>query len=177
MNGNSAVSEVMAERIEKLWNIQEIKNLALKYAYAVDTRDWPLMESLWIETASPADGLLDIHLMRTVPQTFEGVGSSTMFVANHLIEFDGSDLAHGAVYCHCMVDGGVFMPDGEIFFEQAIIYKDIYERVEGEWKFRTRDHLLWWGVEHKDNPMKQRPANWPVSQVGAGNASEAIRCA
>jgi hypothetical protein len=37
-------SSTGAERMERLWAMQEIRNLALKYAYAVDSRDWPLME-------------------------------------------------------------------------------------------------------------------------------------
>ncbi len=156
------------DRVDRLWAVQEIKNLALTYAYAVDTRDWPLLESLWVETDEPSETLLDIHMMRQLPAFLEGLGASTLLVANHLIEFDGPDHATGSVYCYCMMDWGGFI-------DQNIIYKDIYERHDGKWLFRTRDHRLWWGIQRQENPMKQSPANWPDSPIGSGDAFEFIR--
>lgn len=157
-------------RLEQLWALHEIRQLAYRYAYAVDTRDWELMESLWVETPSPLDRpALDIHFARGLPERFKTQSASTLFVGNHLIEFDGPDRAHGSVYCLAFVDRP------EQFFEQAIIYNDQYERHGGKWLFLKRDHLLWWGREPAVNPMRQPPANWPASQVGAGIAFDQIR--
>ncbi|AEG49561.1 hypothetical protein Sphch_1879 [Sphingobium chlorophenolicum L-1] len=163
------------EKLERLWATQDIKDLALRYGLAVDTRDWALMDSLWVETEaihpdSVLNGgtILDVHVLRAAAADLSLVGASTMLVANHLVEFDSPDRAHGSVYCHCMMDA-------EVFFEQLIIYQDVYERHDGAWLFRTRDHLLWWGAERKDNPMRQPPAHWPQSQVGAGVAFETIQ--
>lgn len=166
MDKEAVIDLSIADKVDRLWAERDIRNLALRYAYAVDSRDWPLMESLWVKTEAPAEGLLDFHLMRNMPVMFKDAGVSTLLVANHLIEFDGPDRAFGTVYCHCHAENGVF-------FEQLICYKDVYERQDG-WKFRTRDHLLWWGKEHV-SPMKQAPAQWPASQVGAGTALTMIR--
>jgi len=156
------------DQIERLSAMNEIQQLAYRYAYAVDTRDFPLMLSLWVKTPKPAPKpLLDFHYMQNLSTKYSRIGTSTHFVGNHIIELDSSDRAHGAVYCHCYVEQATF-------FEQLIIYKDVYERHEGKWLFLTRDHLLWWG-QHKTNPMAQPPANWPTAQVGAGNATEKIR--
>lgn len=175
MTANKVVdSTVLAEKVDRLWSIQQIKDLALTYAYAVDSRDWPLATSLWAETEMPAEHMLDIHSARMMPVMLGTAGVSTMLVANHLIEFDGPDRAYGKVYCHCTMEW-------KIFFEQMILYRDAYERRDGKWLFLTREHLLWWGIE-RENPMKQRPSffpnsmdDWPDCQVGAGDALGIIR--
>ena len=160
----------MTERsLERLWDLQEIRELAYRYAYAVDSRDFDLMASLFVDTPAQApQPAVDIHVCRQMPDFFREIGPSTLFVGNHLIEFDGPDRAHGSVYCLAFVDANPF-------FDQAIIYQDLYERHGGKWMFLKRDHLLWWGQERTPNPMHQAAANWPESQIGAGVALEWIR--
>ena len=163
----------MTERtLERLWDLQDIRQLAYRYAYAMDSRDFEGMSSLFVETAEPAPPpAVDIHVCRQrMPEFFRNVGSSTLFVGNHLIDFDAPDRAHGSVYCLAFFDA-------HRFIDQAIIYQDRYERHDGGWLFLKRDHLLWWGVERTPNPMHQPPANWPASQIGAGDALERIRTA
>ena len=168
MTSTSSIST--EEKIERLWAISEIKNLPLKYAHSVDTRDWALFESLWVETETPSDRLIDIHVIRQLSTgMLKDAGASTFFITNHIVELLGPDKARGSVYCNCMLE-----LDGQ-FIEQSIIYKDNYERHDDKWLFLNRDHLLFWGVE-KPNPMEQDDANWPQSQVGAGDAFEIIRC-
>jgi hypothetical protein len=104
-----------------------------------------------------------------MPTRFAHIGASTLFVGNHLIEFDGADHARGKVYSLALIDRG------EEFVDQAIIYDDIYERHEGRWLFLKRDHLLWWGQEREPNPAKQPAANWPANQAGNGIAFDLIR--
>ena len=160
----------MTERtLEHLWDLQEIRELAYRYAYAVDTRNFDLMASLFVKTPAQApQPAVDIHVCYQMPEFFKTVGPSTLFVGNHLIEFDSKDRAHGSVYCLAFVDA-------DKFFDQAIIYQDLYERHNGKWMFLKRDHLLWWGQERTPNPMQQKAANWPESQIGAGKAHLDIR--
>ena len=159
------------DRLEMLWAENEIRKLPLKYAFAVDTRDWALMESLWVDTAEPVPGqtMLDIHRALQFPKAFETVGSSQMFGSNHLIEVESSTRAKGSVYCHCTLDWD------DMFFEQRLIYVDTYECTDGKWLFLHRDHLLWWGREWPESPVRQSPANWPQSQIGSGVAFDMIR--
>jgi hypothetical protein len=161
------------EKTERLWSIHEIRQLPYRYAYAIDTRDVDMMTSLWVNTAPPVGHpTLDYHRMNEMfakfVEKFKG-HATTLLVGNHLITLDGPDKAHGQVYAHAFVDS----PDG--FWEQLILYKDVYERHNDEWLFRTRDHLLWWGQIRSSNPMSQPPANWPKSELGAGDAFDLIR--
>jgi hypothetical protein len=159
----------MDTRLEQLLAKQEIRELAYKYALAVDTRDWPLLESLWVEVPEPLPPpSLNIHSARRLPTLFTTTDTSTLFVCNHLIELDGATNGHGTVYCLASVDRGQF-------FDQAIMYQDLYQYEQGKWLFLKRDHLLWWGQERPINPMRQPPANWPAQQVGAGIAFDRIR--
>lgn len=156
------------ERLDRLESTAAIRQLAYDYAYAVDMLDWDLMETLWVETEEPEPApILDIHAMRKLPVLFENQESSMLAVANHRIAFDGRDEASGTVYCLAFVDRGEFI-------EQSIIYIDEYRRIDGKWRILKRNHLLVWGRE-TDNPMQQPDANWPVKQVGAGNAAQILR--
>jgi hypothetical protein len=50
-------------------------------------------------------------------------------VGNHLIDFSDAVHATGSVYCRGQIQ------DGERWIEQAIHYRDSYERRDGEWLF------------------------------------------
>src|SRR5919108_554091 len=52
--------------------------------------------------------------------------------------------------------------------EQAIQYRDVYERRDGRWLFVRRVHVLWFGVETAERPYAQRPADWPEHHDGLG---------
>lgn len=160
----------MTERtLERLWDLEEIRDLARRYAFAVDSRNFALLGSLFVDAPEPpAPPGVNSHISRRMPEFFAKGGASTLFVGNHTVEFDGPDQAHGSVYCLAFVER-------ESFVDQAIIYQDQYLRQDGRWLFRHRDHLLWWGQERAENPMAQPAANWPASQIGAGEAHMLIR--
>ena len=159
----------MPDKLDELWSREQIRQLAYSYAYAVDTLDWNLMDSLWVPDYPPAPPpLLDYHAMRKLPAKFAQQGASMLLVGNHRINFENADKAQGAVYCHCFVDR-------DSLLEQTIIYVDAYERRDGKWLFVQRDHLLMWGRDGGENPMKLPPADWPKSQIGAGTAAQVLR--
>ena len=54
------------------------------------------------------------------------------------------------------------------WIRQQIVYRDRYERVDGSWYFRARDHQLVYGARQAENPLLQDPADWPERQVGRG---------
>jgi hypothetical protein len=70
------------------------------------------------------------------------------------------------VYCRAQVQ------DGQRWIEQAIHYRDTYERRDGAWLFARRIHRLWYGVEAAERPLAQEPANWPERQEGRGTLPE-----
>jgi ketosteroid isomerase-like protein len=145
----------------------EIRQLAFRYALAVDSRDIDLLVSLFVpdvkvgRTGEGRDALRHAFV-----ESLSAIGVSILFVGNHVIDFSDADHATGVVYCRGQIQ------DGERWIEQAIQYRDVYERREGEWLFVRRVHVLWYGVETAERPLDQEPANWPQRHVGRGTVPE-----
>ncbi|MGH7337267.1 MAG: nuclear transport factor 2 family protein [Myxococcota bacterium] len=141
----------------------EIRQLACRYARAVDARDLELLVSLFVpDVRVGRDRSGHAALREFWRESLSSVGVSILFVGNHLIDFSDGDHATGSVYCRGQVQ------DGERWIEQAIHYGDTYERRDGAWLFVRRVHRLWYGVEAAERPLAQEPANWPERQEGRG---------
>ncbi len=141
----------------------EIRQLPYRYAKAIGARDVDSMIGLYSPNARFGTfGQGANALRRLMAQSLEDSVFAVILVANHLIEFDGTGEAHGEVWAHC------FAQTGSGFVEQLIRYDDRYERHDGRWLFLRRQHRLWYGVT-RESPLRQRPANWPASQVGVGD--------
>ena len=165
--------------VRRLWDIQQIRDLAHRYAVGVDQRDLDALVALYVDDVRAArlpDGtLLTGHaaLKDTFDESLRAIGVSILFVGNHVIDFEedagGSpDRARGIVYCRGLIQ------DGDRVVEQAIQYRDVYERRDGRWLFVRRVHVLWWGVETAERPYAQRPANWPEHHDGLGTVPYAV---
>jgi hypothetical protein len=141
----------------------EIRQLPLRYAYAVDFRDAELLLSLWAQPRDPAEASeIDLHTVRREHERWFRKGPTVHFVGNHLIDLDDADHAHGSVYCWAQLDLG------EEFVDQSILYQDRYVREGGCWRFALRRHLLWFGQARAENPMGQPAERWPHSYSGRG---------
>jgi hypothetical protein len=105
-------------------------------------------------------------LRRSFADSLRAIGVTILFVGNHLIDFESGDLATGVVYCRAQLQ------DGDSWIEQAILYRDVYERRDGTWLFVRRVHALWYGVEVAERPLAQEPADWPRRHVGRGTVPE-----
>ena len=153
--------------VERAIARDEIHQLVCRYALAIDSRDLDLLVSLFVPDvrvgrhASGRAALRDFFA-----DSLGAIGVSILFVGNHLIEFADADHATGGVYCRGQIQ------DGERWIEQAIHYRDIYERRDGEWLFVRRVHRLWYGVETAERPLDQPPANWPERHDGRGTLPE-----
>ncbi len=163
------MSEQAELDVRRLLALHEIQQLAYRYAYAVDFRDVPLYRTLWAANDPPAaPPEIDIHAAEEMIRQWPYRGPSVLFVCNHLIELDDDDHAHGSVYCIVQVGWG------ERFLDQSVMYQDRYVRENGQWRFQTRRHLMWFGVERDAHPFRQPLANWPASPTGRGSLPEAI---
>ena len=151
-------------RLDRLWSVHEIRQLAFRYAHAFAVRDRELMLSLWAQTDVPARlPAIDGHRLRADIDGWFGVlGTVLLHVTNHVIEFDGDDAATGEVHCLGQIDLGYR------FVDQTILYRDRYVRTPSGWRFQSRSHLLWFGQERDRHPLRQPPARWPRRQVGRG---------
>ncbi len=143
----------------------EIRQLAYRYADAVDRRDIDLMVSLFAPDARFGSyGTGPDACRRLSEESLAQVGVAVLLVTNHIVDFHSAVAAHGSVWCHAHVDD-----HREGFIEQLIKYEDRYTRINGTWLFARRRHLLWYGAARSRSPLDQPPANWPERQVGRGS--------
>lgn len=153
--------------IERLLARDEIRDLAHRYAYAVDHRDIDLLVSLYVPDVRVGGADTGPEALRRFwVESLRQIGVSILFVGNHLIDVETDDRATGTVYCIARIE------DHGRWIEQAIRYDDTYERRDGHWLFVRRRHHLWYGVEAAERPLDQAPANWPESQVGRGTVPQ-----
>ncbi|MCK9250746.1 MAG: nuclear transport factor 2 family protein [Solirubrobacteraceae bacterium] len=154
----------MPDRVEQLWAIHEIQQLAYRYAYAFDSRDLEMLHALWDRDAPvlPYPDITYTTVREDFDQWLYGLGVSVLNVGNHIIEIDDADHAHGTVYCRVEME-----LEGE-FVDQSILYQDRYVRRDDRWLFHVRRHLLWYGAPRPANPLELPDANWPASPVGRG---------
>lgn len=143
----------------------EIRQLAYRYAAAVEKRDAEAMVDLFVPHARFGPyGEGPDALRRLMQESMAGSLFAVILVANHVIDFEGSDRAAGEVWAHCHAE-----TERDGFVEQLIKYEDRYERREGRWLFLHRRHRLWYGVGHRDSPLRQEEAAWPARQIGVGD--------
>jgi SnoaL-like domain len=158
----------LAATLARVVAVQDIQQLAYRYALAFDSRDLELLHALWYEDVErlPYPDI-NIHTVREdFDQWLYGLGPSVLTVGNHVIDLHDGDHATGSVYCL------VQMEMGDSYVEQSILYQDRYVRDRGRWLFEVRRHLLWFGTSSPDSPFAQEPANWPERTFGRGTLPE-----
>jgi SnoaL-like domain len=157
-----------AQKVDALWSIHEIRQLAYRFALAHDSRDMPEMERIFI-SAAEALAFPDFNLANvrsTLPAYWRVAGPTMLFVANHIVNLIDQDHGTGSVYCLAKLD------IGGSWIEQAILYEDAYERQGEVWRFAKRRHLLWYGIELPERPFEQRKTQWPAGATGRGSLPE-----
>lgn len=155
----------MTDPLDQVVARDEIRQLAYRYADAVDRRDLDLLVDLYVPDARFGPyGEGPEACRRFWADSLSTIGMAVLFVGNHLIDLDDADHARGTVWCRGYVDD-----PSHGFIEQMIKYVDRYRRVDGRWRFVARKHLLWYGVRTAESPLAQPPADWPERQVGAGS--------
>ena len=148
--------------ISRLLAYEEIRQLAARYALAVDSRDIDTLVGLFVDDVRVGDRVGREALRASFEAMLRDIGVSILNVGTHLIDLIDDDHATGIVYCHAQVE------DGERWIHQAIAYTDTYERRDGRWLFVRRRHELFYGVAAPVNPMTLPPANWPEHPDGRG---------
>ncbi|MBM4267028.1 MAG: nuclear transport factor 2 family protein [Deltaproteobacteria bacterium] len=152
--------------VSRLVARDEIRQLAYRYALAIDTRNIDTLVGLFVDDVRVGAAAGHAALRESFEAQLRATGITILFVANHLIDFDDDEHARGVVYCKCEAQ------NGDRWIHQAIQYRDTYERRAGRWLFVRRRHLLWYGSEVGQNPLALPPANWPESQTGRGTLPE-----
>jgi hypothetical protein len=149
---------------ERLLAYEEIRQLAARYALAVDSRNLDALMELFVEDVKVAPGLRGRAALRELFERMLGLERvSFLNIGSHVINILDRTHAAGTVYCFAE------MGSPGSWDRQAIAYEDDYERRDGQWFFVRRNHQLFYGVDAQVRPLDQEPANWPDHQVGRGS--------
>jgi hypothetical protein len=123
---------------------EAIRQLALRYALAVDGKDLDGLAHLFVpDVDNGRYGQGPDGVKRFYDQSLRKFHCSMHLVANHVINFDDDDHANGVVYCRA--HHHVLEP--EHWFDEALAYWDTYDRVDGDWRFRRRRVRSWYRQE------------------------------
>ena len=155
--------------LEELLARDQIRQLAERYAVAVDAKDLDTLAGLFAEDVTNGrygpgrEGVKTFY--DNVLRAFTG---SMHLVGNHVIDFDDDDHAHGVVYCRAHHH----VPDPDHWFDMSLCYWDTYERHDGRWYFRRRHLKSWYRQEfgHPDNGTERIAAKPGESGPTRGSA-------
>ena len=128
--------------VTRLLAYEEIRQLAARYAVAVDRRDLDALVELFIDDVRVGrDNYGRDALRANFEEQLAAIGPSILNIGTHQIDLIDDDHATGHVYCKCEVG------DGDRWIHQAIRYDDTYERRDGHWYIVRRLHKLFYGAE------------------------------
>jgi len=148
---------------------EEIRQLAARYAIALDARDLDTLVGLFVDDVRVGrDERGHDALRASFTDQLRDLGVTILLVGNHVIDVIDDDHATGIVSCR----GEIEM--GDRWVVQAIQYHDTYERRDGHWRFVRRRHLLFYGADLLERPIGLALAHWPASATGKGELPESL---
>jgi ketosteroid isomerase-like protein len=148
---------------------EEIRQLASRYAIALDTRDLDALVALFVDDVRVGRDRRGRDALRAnFDEQLRAIGVSILNVGTHRIDLVDDDHATGIVYCHAQIE------DGERWIHQQILYRDTYARRDEHWYFVRRVHELFYGEVAATNPLQQPPADWPEHHTGRGTAPQSF---
>jgi hypothetical protein len=148
---------------------EQIRQLASRYAVALDARDLDTLVDLFVaDVRMGRDGSGHVLLRASFESQLRPLGVTILQVSNHVIDVIDADNATGIVSCR-----GEIEADGQ-WIVQAIQYHDRYERRDGRWLFARRKHLLFYGADVLQRPIGLPLANWPANIAGKGELPEML---
>ena len=154
----------LAAKVERLDAIDQIRQLASKYAIAIDMRDMDAIVGLYVEDVKATKTESGRQaLKRVFAQVLSNFTSSVHHVGNHIIEFDDADNAHGVVYCRCEHE------IGDKWLPMYLHDLDNYRRIDGRWYFRRRLNQAMYVVDMLERPVGPKKIRWPNRPAEEGN--------
>lgn len=158
---------------ERLLARFEIRELAHRYAVALDARDLDALVALFVPDVRVGREARGRDALRAdFDRQLRQVGVSFLLVGSQVVDFDDDEHAHGVVYTRAEIqDGG---RESTRWIEQRIQYHDRYAKRDGHWLFVRRRHLLVYGTELGQSPAGLAPAEWPKRQTGWGSVPESL---
>ena len=142
--------------LRKLLDVEEIKDLRLKYSYCMDARDLENLVQLFADDAvcrfgpygewGGRDNILKGYketFEETLTTPFAGMHIST----NHLVEISDPSTARGRAYLSDVItknEDGSDIEEGKSNFLWFALYDERYVKLDGVWKIKVMDlHFFW----------------------------------
>jgi ketosteroid isomerase-like protein len=148
--------------LEQLFAYEQIRQLASRYALAVNMRDFDALVALFVDDVKVGHGRFGREELRSTFERHVDAEVDILEVTTHVINLTDRITATGTVYSRCEM-GGL-----ERWERQLIAYDDTYALRDGMWFFVSRDHQLFYGADAGTPPLRQAPAHWPRSRTGRG---------
>lgn len=141
----------LEERLDKLESAEQIRQLASRYALALDSRNVDALAALFASDVAVGNGETGrAALARWYDPVLRPYGITFHLVGNHIIDFDAvdRDAATGLVYCR---------PEHEVegqWIVMPLVYHDRYIREsDGRWYFRSRKPKPFYAADVNENPL------------------------
>lgn len=159
-----SIDEDLVARFERIEALDQIRQLASKYALAIDMRDLDAIVGLYVEDVrvSKTDSGRQA-LKRSFAIVLRAFTTSVHHIGGHVIEFDDADNAHGLVYSRCEHEvGGKWVP-------MYLYYLDVYKRIGGRWLFKRRAPCELYATGVDEHPVGPHKIRWPGQPPRDGN--------
>ena len=130
---------------------EQIRQLASRYAVALDARDLDTLVSMFVDDVRVGNEHGHDALRANFGAQLRPLGVTILHVTNHVIDVIDADHATGIVSCRAEIER-----DGERIV-QSIQYHDTYERRAGGWLFVRRRHLLFYDGDAKGTLPESLP--------------------
>jgi ketosteroid isomerase-like protein len=140
----------IAARLDRVESYQAIAQLPARYALALDARDakrWAALYVPDIKVGAPIHGVGRQALEQWFFAKCSYWYRSLHHIGAHDIVFDDADHARGEVQCR------VEQEIGHDLVTTVVLYRDAYERRDGEWLFAHRRGLPLWCYCHGEDPI------------------------
>jgi hypothetical protein len=149
--------ESLLARVERLESLDQIRQLAAKYALALDMRDADAWVGLFPVDVKVGDGQSGRKALRSWFDKVhrEQFTGTSHHIGGHIIEFIDSDHAQGVVYSKNEHE------TGSEWVIMQMMYFDRYERVGERWYFRRRLPLYWYATDLNKPPIGSDKMRWP----------------
>ena len=157
-------------RIERLEALDEIRQLAAKYAVALDMRDLDALVNLFVDDVGVPGKRRGRAALRAWYDTEmrHNLLGSAHGVLGHVIDIHDDIRATGLVYSRNDLE------TESIWVVELIAYLDSYQRRDGHWYFAKRTPLFWYQSDITDPPVGPAKMRWPGSPRHDGGFHDAF---
>lgn len=166
---DGALADLTA-RVDRLEALDEIRQLAAKYAIALDMRDLDSLVNLFVDDVgvpgkrrgrAALRQWYDTELRHDLLGTAHGV-------LGHVIDLHDPDHATGLMYSRNDLE------TASVWVIELLAYLDSYERRDGRWYFARRTPLFWYESDLANPPVGPRKIRWPNTAAHDGAFHDAF---